>query len=134
MRLVQFDGAEGVGEGGEHAAGHADGAELLVVADEHEFGAVAGEVDEKIEVSGGEHAGFIDDEDVARSDRPPGGQALVVVHVEELGHGLGGHVGFAAQDVGGGGGVGEADHLVAGTRPGMGPRAAGWSCRCRRVR
>ena len=66
MRFVELDGPEGVGEGGEHAAGGADGAELLVVADQDEFGAVAGdELDEAIEVSGGEHAGFVDDEDVA---------------------------------------------------------------------
>ena len=91
MRFVELDGAEGVGKGGEHPTGGADGAELLVVADEHEFGAVAGdEVDEAIEVSGGEHAGFVDDEDLARGERPASGRLLVVVPVEELGDRLAG--------------------------------------------
>ena len=90
-----------------------------MVADQHEFGAVAGdEVDESIEVSGGEHAGLVDDEDVAWGEHPASGRPLVVVPVEELGDGLRGHVGFAAQHVGGGGGVGKADHLVAGVVPG----------------
>src|SRR5439155_12905981 len=40
VSLAQLDRADGVGEGGEHAAGGADGTELVVVADEDEFGAV----------------------------------------------------------------------------------------------
>ena len=89
-----------------------------MVADQHEFGAVAGdEVKEAIEVSGGEHAGFVDDDDVAWGERPNGGESLVVVPVEELSDGLRGHAGFAAQHLGSCRGVGETDHLIAGVVP-----------------
>ena len=47
MRFVELDGAEGVGERGEHAAGRADGAELLMVADQHEFGAMTAQRDRR---------------------------------------------------------------------------------------
>ena len=124
MRFVEFDGAEGVGKRGEHATGHADGTELLMVADEHEFGAAAGsEVEEAIQVPGREHPGLIDGKDVARGELPAGRRLLVLVPVEKLGDGLRRHVGFGAQHVGGGRSVGEADHLVAGVVPGTGSDA-----------
>ena len=125
MRLVELDGAEGVGERGEHAARCADRAELMMVADQHEFDTMtASKIHEAIEVSGGEHAGFVDDDHVAWGEHPAGGRGAVVVPVEELGDGLRRHTGLATQHVGGCRGVGEADHLVARARPGAGGDAS----------
>jgi hypothetical protein len=53
MRLMQLDRVEGVGERGEHSTGGANGAELVMVADQHEFGAMAHhEVDDAVEILG----------------------------------------------------------------------------------
>src|SRR5207245_2529282 len=85
MRLVELDGAERVGEGGEHPAWCPDGTELVMVADQHEFCAVtASKIDETIEVAGGEHPRFVDDQDVAWCECPAFGRSLLVVPVEEL--------------------------------------------------
>ena len=110
MELVEFDGADGVAQFGEHAAS-ADGCELVRVADEDESPSMSLDVvDEAMEVGGVQHPGFVDDEGGA--GRESGGDRVgtrVVEVVDQLGDGVGFEVGFPVEDLGASGGRGDAE-------------------------
>ena len=110
MELVEFDGADGVAQFGEHAAS-ADGCELVWVADEDEAPSMSFDVvDEVIEVGGVQHPGFVDDEGGA--SRESGDDRIgtrVVEIVDQLGDGVGGEVRLPVEDFGASGGRGDAE-------------------------
>lgn len=62
VQLVEFDCVPGLGEQRERPAG-VDGAELVRVPDEHDLGAGRGGLcGERVQVGGGDHRGFVDQE------------------------------------------------------------------------
>ena len=101
-------GAGGGDGGGEGAAG-GDLGELVVVADEDDFGSgVTGGGDGVVEVDGAGHACFVDDHDMSWGERGVGDEAA------EAGEGVGVDAGAFAEPAGGEGGWGDPDELVAG--------------------
>jgi hypothetical protein len=66
---VRVEGAVGVGDVAEDAAG-ADRGELLIITDQaHTASAIDGELDGSVEGEGVGHAGFVDDHQGRRTDR-----------------------------------------------------------------
>ena len=67
---VEFDHPAGRAQLGEHATA-GDGLELVGVTDQREAPAVViGQLDQAVEVAGGEHAGFVDDHRGGRGQVP----------------------------------------------------------------
>src|SRR5205085_11069470 len=105
------------GEGAGQAAGF-NWAELVVVADQDEFGVGRLDcVDQGGEVGGGQHGGLVHDHHFARPESAVS-VAVAVGVVEELGHGVGGDPCFFGQDAGRDGGDGQAPHQGAVDGPG----------------
>jgi hypothetical protein len=79
VQLGQVDGAAGVGDVAEDAAG-ADRGELLIIADQADTRTASdGELDGGVEGEGVGHAGFVDDQQGRRTDRRrPVGQLVVI--------------------------------------------------------
>ena len=108
---VEFNSTAGVGEVFEHAAS-ADCGELQGVADEDNSpGSVVGEGGEAMELVGGDHPGFVDD------DGRPAGQIVGVggwsigrVFEEKLVDCVGGRSGLGGEDFGGDGGGCDAEY------------------------
>ena len=133
---VMGDGVGVVDEFGEHVAG-ADGAELLVVADEHGSPSVrGGELVVGPESGGVDHAGFVDDHDGAGCESMGGSGAVgLVVFVEELVDRVGSDAGTLGEFVRGASGRREpvdVDARPRARRPSR--RAACGSCPTRPVR
>ena len=125
---AQGDGVVALGQVAQDAAG-GDGGQLLVIADQAHAGPARQRVgDEGVEVGGGGHAGFVDDEQGVRTDAVEpcsggvigggGGAVVGVGELDEFGDGVGGGGEVLGQDFGRAGGGGQADDGAATVAPG----------------
>ena len=114
--VVELGCVEAASEASEGTAG-VDGGELVVVADEDDFGAAGGGVvEESGEGAGADHRGFVDHQHVGGLQL---GAAGVVELVEEAVDRLGGDPGSLFELGGGAGRERAAGHVVAGAFPGI---------------
>ena len=128
---MKVEGAVAVFDVAEDAAG-ADRGELLIITDKPDTRtATDGELHGRIERQGVGHAGLVDDDQRRRPDpRRPIRQVAMVKGPGEFGQSVGTNAGLFSEDVGGGRGRGEAEHLPAVFGPGQGQGAHGRGLPC----
>jgi hypothetical protein len=127
VQLGEPDRSVGGVEVGQDAAG-ADGAELLVVADQAHPATPADDmVDHGGEGEGVSHPGFVDQQQRLRADPvgPVGERQLSVDGPGEPVQGVGGDAGGFGELGRGGGGGGEAEDVTAAAGPGVGQDSEG---------
>ena len=116
---VEMQGAVGVFDVAEDAAG-ADRGELLIITNQPDTRtSIDGELHGRVEGEGVGHAGFIDDHQRRRADRGrPVRQVAVLQGPGEFGECVGADAGLLGENSGCGRGRGEAEHLTAIIGPG----------------
>jgi len=121
VQLGEAEGAVGVGDVAEDAAG-ADRGKLLIITDQADTCTASdGELQRGVEGQGVGHAGFVDDQQGSTAQPlPPIGQFTVPQRPGEFGEGVGADAGLLGKNSGCGSRRGHAEHLATVLGPGQG--------------